>query len=431
MPTLPIYSAADLSAFFKNRYPQRKLENLVAYGKPTLESLKKSDELTGVTTYVPIELDSPQGIGSTLYHAYVQGDGGSGAAGGGGIFGRAWALTRAKKYAVLFQDAETMMASRNDEGAFFRSKEAHVNRIMEQLGQDLERSLWSDGTGSLATFGSDPGTGVLATLTNRSDIIKFHRGMSFMVYANSSGVPGTVAAGGPYIVKEIQEDDGTFTTTAALDTAIATGDHIVRATADTSAAYRDLNAEIKGIPAWIPSTVASSGDSFLGVDRYVSTVKLAGHRQTWLGSLEESVKSLDAKMASVAQKGRTLWLSYSNFNRLEIELGARGYRMEDGKEGTFGRIALKMSTPGGGITVKAGPYVPEGAGYLLDMDTWKLCTLGAAPHLVQDDGLSAMRLAAGSAGTTGNEADGIEIRWRYFAQLLCTNPYSNGRFTIS
>lgn len=425
----PLYSAADLSAFFKNRYPQRKLENLVAYNKPTLEAVKRSDELTGVTTYVPIELDSPQGIGTSLYHASQQGDDGAGAAGGGGLFGKSWALTRAKKYAVLFQDAETMMASRNDEGAFFRSKEAHVNRIMEQLGQDLERSLWSDGTGSLATLGADPGTGTLWTLTNRGDIIKMHRGMKFMIYANSSGVPGSVRAGGPYTVESIQEDDGTFTTTAAADAAAASGDHIVRAVADT-ANSRDLNAEIKGIPAWIPSTVASSGDSFFGVDRYVSTVKLAGHRQTWLGSIEESVKSLDAKMASVSQKGRVLWLSYSNFNRLEIELGARGYRMEDGGEGKFGRVALKMSTPGGGITVKAGPYVPEAAGYLLDMDTWKLCTLGEAPMLIQEDGNAALRLAV-AAGTTGNECDGIEIRWRYFAQLLCTNPYSNGRFTIS
>lgn len=424
MPTLPLYSAADLAAFFKNRYPQRKLENLVAYGKPTLEAVKRSDELTGVTTYVPIELDSPQGLGTTLQHAYEQGDGGAGAAGGGSIYGKSWALTRAKHYAVLFQDAETMMASRNDEGAFFKSKEAHVNRIMEQLGQQLERALWSTGTGSLGTVSADPGTGTLWTLTNRSDVIKIHRGMSFMIYANSSGNPGSVRAGGPYIVDAIQEDDGTFTTTAAADAAVAVGDHIVRATADV-AAQRDLNAEIKGIPAWIPSSVASSGDSFFGVDRYTSTVKLAGHRQTWLGSIEESVKSLDAKMASVSQKGRVLWLSYSNFNRLEIELGARGYRMEDGGEGKFGRVALKMSTPGGGVTVKPGPYVPESAGFLLDMDTWKLCTLGPAPHLVEDDGVAAQRTSAAS------NLDGIEIRWRYFAQLLCTNPYSNGRFAIS
>lgn len=420
---LPLYSAADMSAFFKNRYPQRKLENLVAYGKPTLEMISKSDELTGVTTYVPVELDSPQGIGAALQHASEQGDDGAGTAGGGSIYGKSWAITRAKQYAVLFLDAETMMASRNDEGAFFKQREKNVDRIMEQLGQQIEMALWSDGTASLGTLSADPGTGTDWTLTNASDAIKLHRGMKFLIYANSSGVPGSVRSGGPYTVATVDEDAGTFTTTAAADAAVASGDHIVRGTAD-AAATSDVNLWIKGIPAWIPSTVTST--SFNGLDRTLAPQKLAGFRQTWLGSIEETVKRLDAKMRRVRPgSSKTLWLSYANFNRLEIELGTRGYRMEDGGEGKFGRVALKMSTPGGGITVKAGPYVPEGAGYLLDMDTWKLLTLGAAPHLVEDDGNGALRTAASS------NLDGIEIRWRYFAQTLCTSPYNNGRFTIS
>lgn len=420
---LPLYSAADMSAFFKNRYPQRKLENLVAYGKPTLEMIKRSDELTGVTTYVPVELDSPQGIGVALQEAYEQGDDGAGAAGGGSIYGLSWGLTRAKYYAVLFLDAETMMASRNDEGAFFKAREANVNRIMEQLGQQLEMALWSDGTASLGTLSADPGTGTDWTLTYAANSIKLHRGMKFMIYANSSGVPGTVRAGGPYTVATVDEDAGTFTTTAAADAAVASGDHIVRATAD-AAGQTDLNLWIKGIPAWIPATVPSA--SFFGVTRTAAPQKLAGHRQTWLGSIEETVKRLDAKMRRVRPGGgKTCWLSYQNFNRLEQELGARGYRVEDGGEGKFGRIALKMSTPGGGITVKAGPYVPEDAGFVLDMDTFKLCTLGPAPHLIEDDGNAALRTSAAS------NLDGIELRWRYFAQLLCTSPYDNGRFTIS
>lgn len=424
MATLPVFGAADLSAFFKSRYPQKKLENLVAYGKPTLESVKRSDELTGVNTIVPVELDSPQGIGNSLEHAAAQGDDGAGTAGGGSIYGLAWTITRAKYYAVLYLDAETMMASRNDEGAFFKQRERTVDRIMEQLGQQLEMALWSDGTASLGTISADPATGTTLTLTYSQDAIKFHRGMKFMAYANSSGVPGTVRAGGAYTVLSVDEDAGTVETTAAIDTAVGTGDHLVRATAD-AAATRDLNQWIKGIPSWIPATVPSA--THFGVNRQLAPQKLAGHRQTWLGSIEETVKRLDAKMSRVSQKGKVLWLSYQNFNRLEIELGARGYRMEDGGEGKFGRVALKMSTPGGGITVKAGPYVPETAGFLLDMDTWSLKTLGAAPHMVEDDGNSALRMPVG----TGNDGDGIEIRWRYFAQLVCENPYTNGRFVIS
>jgi hypothetical protein len=426
--TLPVFGAADISAFFKSRYPQRKLENLVAYGKPTLEAIKRSDELTGASTLIPIELDSPQGVGNSLQHAAAQGDdgsvGGSAGTGGGAVYGKSWTITRAKYYAVLYLDAETMMASRNDEGAFFKQRERNVERIMEQLGQQLEMALWSDGTASLGTITGDPSSGTTFTMTYAQDAIKFHRGMKILFYADSSGVPGSVRAGGLCTVSAVDEDTGIVTVAETINAAVATGDHVVRGTAD-AAATSDVNLWLKGIPAWIPSTVSAT--THFGVDRTAAPQKLAGHRQTWLGSIEETVKRLDTKMSRVSQKGKVLWLSYQNFNRLEIELGARGYRMEDGGEGKFGRVALKMSTPGGGITVKAGPYVPEGAGFLLDMDTWKLCTLGAAPHLVEDDGNSALRLPVG----TGNDGDGIEIRWRYFAQLVCTNPYTNGRFTIS
>lgn len=430
MATLPLYSAADLSAFFKTRYPQRKLENLVAYGKPFLEAVSRSDELTGVQTIIPIHLDGPRGLGNTLQHAAAQGDDGAGAAGGGSVYGKSWTITRSKYYAVLYLDAETMMASRNDEGAFFKQRERNLEGIMEGLGQHLEMACWSTANGSLGTVLTDPSTNAVVAL-NAGQAMNFHRGDKFLVYADAAGIPdtGTVRAGGPYTVSSIDEDADTVTITATFNAAVAVGDHLVRATAD-AANTREAGNLIKSICDWIPSSAPTAGDSFFGLDRsaHGSIQKLAGWRQSWLGSIEEGVKRLDAKMRRVRPGGsRVLWLSFQNFNRLEQELGARGYRVEDGGEGKFGRVALKMSTPGGGVTVKAGPYVPESAGFLLDMSTWKLMSLGKAPHLVEDDGMSALRIVVG----TGNDGDGIEMRWRYFAQLVCLSPYDNGRIAIS
>lgn len=192
-----------------------------------------------------------------------------------------------------------------------------------------------------------------------------------------------------------------------------------------------LDSYIKGIPAWIPSSDPGSGDSFFGVNRSQAPQKLAGHRQDWLGTIEETVKKLDTRVRRINQRPRTLWLSYSNFNRLEMELGARGYRQENGQKGVFGRPSLMMASPGGSIEVKCSPYCPEDSGFLLDMSTWKIMTLGTLPHLVQDDGLSAIRIGAAATGASNGAEDGIEIRWRAFWQLVCPNPYANGRFTIS
>lgn len=410
--------------FLKNRYPQRKIENLVAYGKPFLEAVKKSDELSGTTTYMPIQLDSPQGLGTTLDVANTSATSGSATVGGGSVYGVTAAITRSKYYAVLTLDAETMLSMRDDEGAFFKARERNVNEIMEQLGQQLESAMWSTGNGSIGQLLADPSTGTTFQFINASDAIKVHLGERIEFYDDSSGVPtGSVRSGGPWYVTKVNEDTGVVTVSAALDATIEINDHVVR----VGDAASSFGALIKGVPAWIPATAETSG-TFFGMDRTLAVQKLQGHRQSWLGSIEETVKKLDAKVRRLSpSKPKTLWVSYSNFNRLDLELSARGYRKE-AEKGEFGRAELMMTTPGGGVVVKAGPYVPESGAWLLDMDTWKFCTLGPAPHLVQDDGNTALRLAA---STASNGGDGIEIRWRYFGQLVCTMPYANGYAAIS
>lgn len=406
-------TAQNFSAFFKDRFPQRKIEDLMAFEKPTLGAIAKSDELVGMTTYIPVQLDSPQGMSAIL---------GDAIANVSSSLGKAWQIQPKAFYAALTIDAQTMLASRSNEGAFFRAREREFKNILEQVGQHNEMALWSDGTGSLGTISADPGTGTTITLTNTEDAIKFHVGMKIFFYADSSGVPsGSPRDATADEVSAVNYDTGVITVSAALDAAIQSGDHVVR--------EGNLDALFKGIPAWIPASDPTT--TFLGVDRTNYPQLLGGHRQSWLGSIEETAKKLDSTIRRFNQKPMTLWLSYANFNRLDIELGARGYRMEDGKEGKFGRVALKMTTPGGGVVVRAAPYVPENAGFLLDMSTWKLCHLGGLPHLVQDDGLAATRLNPSSGYTAANDGDGIEVRLRQFAQLVCMNPFANGRFVIS
>jgi len=407
------FDSTQFSAFFKNRYPQRKIDSLVKFGKPTLSAIKQSDELVGTTTYVPVQVDDPQGISSNLGAARTNVT---------GTVGRAWQITPAALYGALTIDARTMLGSRNTEGAFFKAREREFEGIVEQMGQHNEMNLWNDGTGSIGIVDGDPGTGTTVQLATISDAINFHEGMRLLFYDSVSGAPDGSARAAAEIVSGVNYDTGVLTFTAAVDTAILDTDHIVR--------EGNVDAMFKGIPAWIPA--ADPTTTFLGVDRTAYPQKLGGHRQSWIGTIEETVKRLDASIRRVNQKSKTLWLSYANFNRLDLELGARGYRMEDGGKGTFGRMSLGMSTPGGGVEVKAAPYLNDDAGYLLDMDTWKLCTLGALPHLVQDDGLAATRLNPTAAvGGADNNGDGIEIRLRQFAQLLCTNPFSNGRIAIT
>jgi hypothetical protein len=404
-----------LTAFFKTRYPQRKVESLVAYEKPFLEALGRSDELTGIQTIIPMQLNLPQGVSASLRTAIDNSS---------PIYGKAWTITPAAYYGGMRIDARTLMAAKNDQGAFFRLKEREYEGILNTIGLDLEKYLWGAGTATLGLLSADPGTNTYFDVP-RADGIAFHVNQQLRFYADSSGSPGTERAGGARTVTGVNYAYSAtlarITVSAAMDAAVGSGDHVCR--------DGDVSAVLKGIPAWIPSADPGA-TSFFGVDRSGHPQMLGGWRQSYLGSIEETAKKLVSEMSRFSQRPKTLWLSYANWNRLEIELGARGMRTEDGGKGHFGRTSLLMSTPAGPVTVKAGPFVPDDAGFLLDMSTWKLMSLGSVPHLVEDDGLTAR--VVGVASRDGSLAeDGIEIRLRYFAQLVCLNPFANGRFAIS
>lgn len=401
---------ASLTSFFKTRYPQRKVENLVDYGKPFLTDLGRSDELTGIQTIIPMQLDVPQGLSVSLRTA-IDND--------SPIFGKNWTITPASYYMGMRLDAKTLMAAKNDQGAFFRLRERQFEGILDQFGLELEKHCWGAGTASLGTLTADPGVATSFTVSV-GDALAYHINMVVRFYADASGIPGAERAGGTRTVTGVNFGTGLITVSAAMDAAVAVGDHVCR--------DGDVNAVIKGVQAWIPA--ADPTDTHFGLARTAYPQMLGGWRQDYLGSIEETVKKLDSTMRRVSQKAKVLWLSYSNWSRLEIELGARGIRTEDGGQGKFGRPSLLMTSPGGTITVKAGPFVPENAGFLLEPSCWKLMTLGEAPHLVQDDGLSA-RVIGVASNTTSLAEDGVEIRWRAFMQLVCLNPFANGRFAIS
>ncbi len=407
-----VMTAAGLAAYYKKRYPDKEVENIVKFDKPFLSTVEMADDLDGEETLIPFHLDTPQGQGATLVKALTNVT---------SSYAKRWVITPASYYGGLTIDAKSMAAARKNVGAWIRLRENEYQGKLDQLGQEFEMQCWGSGSGSLGTLKTDPGTGTSWQLTNPEDAIKLHIGMKFSVYANSSGEPGSARSGtNIYTVSNFNEEDGTFTTAEASDASTAVGDHIVR--------DGDVNSLIKGVPAWVP-TAAPGATSFFGLDRTLYPLqKVAGWRGTWKGTIEETVKALDARIRRANQRGKVVWLSYSNFNRLDLELGARGIRDANQSSQSFGSASLKMTTPGGGVTVRTGPYCPEHGFWLLDMGTWKIHTLMALPHLVTDDGLSAMRIGGGDASQA---QDGIEIRLRGWWQLVCDRLYANGYGPIS
>ncbi len=150
-------------------------------------------------------------------------------------------------------------------------------------------------------------------------------------------------------------------------------------------------------------------------------VRLAGSRQTYLGSIEETLKKLISKMHRIGAKPESVWLSYANWHRLELELGARAIR-EEASDSPFGISSLKYSSPKGMMRIMPATFCPDDRGYVFKRSTWKIHHLGGFPHIVGTDGLRERAL-------TG--ADGTELRVRFFGNLACDGPKHNGVFGIS
>jgi hypothetical protein len=98
-------------------------------------------------------------------------------------------------------------------------------------------------------------------------------------------------------------------------------------------------------------------------------------------------------------------------------------RMENGDSAAqVGFSALKVAGPTGVVEVFADHNCQANTIWLLQKDTWELRTIGSAPRILDFDGLNGLRQATD---------DGVEYRWGYYGNVICTAPGWNCRITLS
>lgn len=408
----------NLSKLFKDLFPDRRLEQLALIDRPFLEWLPKSDDLEGNGIWIPYRIGTPQGFSSQFYSAATLADMGAQNNVSSGTATRAF-IEAKDYYGVVSLDAKSMRQARSNMGAFVRIKETEIEDLTKQLSQELAIHMWKDGTGVIGRCASI--SGEVITLTTAADAVNFQPKQKIQGSATVSG--GTLTggtAGTAATVTKVDFDAGTVTLTSgdAAASAITTNSYLFnRGNYATSSAALKM---VTGVAKWIPATAETSG-TFLSMDRTVHVQYLQGHRQTFTGSVEETIKKLLVKMGRVGARPDSGWLSYNDWLKLEMELQGRAYR-EDGKDSPFGLSALVYGGPQGPIRFMVDPFLADGRGYLLRRDTWCLHHLDPVPHIVKDDGNTATR---------GQDYDGVEVRVRLWCELACTNPKDNGTFATA
>ena len=390
-------SVANFAAALKQHYTNERIENMVYKDNPFLAMISKYENFGGENLKLPIKWGNPQGRSADF--ALAQGNKYASSI-------SAFLLTRQADQSLASINNQVLEASKGNANAFIEAATFEIDGAIESATRSLAISLYGDGSGSIGVVGALATTTAsndTVTLATIQDITNFEVGMQLNF--------GTATANKK--IDSINRDTGVFILDAASG-----------ATA-TEAIYVDGDKDnmLTGLGGWLPSTAPASTDSFFGVNRSSDSTRLGGIR--FDGSslpLEEALIGAAARVAREGGKPDVCFVNYSNFADLEKALGSKVSYVDVKVNPEIGFRGILIHGPRGPIKVVPDQNCPNGVAYMLQMDVWKLYSLGKAPRILSGDGLKQLRVS---------DADAVEVRVGYYAQLGCRAPGWNVRIALS
>ena len=392
------------AAALKQHYTNERIENMVYKDNPFLAMVSKYEQFGGENLKLPIKYGIPQGRSATFSDAQANKTNSQ---------LKAFLLTRVADYSLASISNETIEASKGNANAFMEAATFEIDGAIESATRSLAIGLFGDGGGSIGQIDTTV-AGTTLTLNTAQDITNFEVGMQIDFYTASTG--GSIRAGGPLTIDSVNRDAGSMVLATSMTgiTSITALDFIVP--------EGDYDLKVSGLKAWIPSTAPTSGDSFFGVDRSADSTRLAGIRFDASSlPLEEGLIGAAARVAREGGKPDTCFVNYSNFADLEKALGSKVSYVDVKINPEIGFRGILIHGPRGPIKVIPDQNCPNNVAYMVQMDVWKLYSLGKAPKILDSDGLKFLREST---------ADAVEARIGYYAQLGCRAPGWNVRIAL-
>jgi len=410
----------DMTSFdaaLKEHYTDERIFNMVYADNPFFAMVAKDENAGGRNIPVPIIYGNPQGRSASFTRAQTRGQ-----LLASGI--EQFTLTRVNDYAVATIEGETLEASKGDSNAFMDAAITEIDGALNSLTRSCAIAQYGTGYGGIGQIGSISTTTI--TLLNIQDITNFEVGQELDLAASESS--GTLRAKGSstngLIVTGVNRVTGVLTfgdnvtdATNGIPTAAANDYIFVRGDRQDTASPARI--KLSGLGAWCPSSAPSS-TSFFGVDRTIDS-RLAGLRYTGTGYPIEEVL-LDAAALAGREGGKPdkVFMSYQKWADLEKALGSKVQYVEY-KMGEVGFKGIRINGPKGPIDAVPDQNAPANNAFMLQMNTWKLYSIGKVPKVINADGMQMLRQAS---------ADGVEIRFAYRAQLGCRAPGFNVNITL-
>jgi hypothetical protein len=405
---------SSLNPVLKELYDDQKVLNEVYKGSPTLAMLPKEPNAGGKYWPQPVQIGVSQGRSATFSTAQTNQT--------SDIF-REFLVTMKNDYSLATLDNQTLLSARTDKQAFVNAAKVQVDGAIRSIKNSLGSAMFRSGTGSIGIISSIT-TGVIV-LTNALDVVQFEIGMVLQANATDGGTPRAALG---YIIS-VNRSSGTVTVSATLGGAAGTPSGWTAA--DFLLVQGDNNAKVSGLAGWLPFIAPTSGDNFYGVDRSIDAVRLAGNRKDASNmSIEEGLQDFLTQIAINDGNPDYFITNPNSYTALQKALGSKAQIVElaaeSGKDyrAVVGFKALEVQMSGMTVKVLADRYCPAQIGYALQMDTWKMISLGDCPQILTygAEGLEVLRVA---------NADAAELRVGYYANMVCNAPAYNGVIQLS
>lgn len=382
----------------KSLWPQKRVEQLTYKNQPFLAMVPKDTNFRGKNRVIGVQYAPTPGRSATFTTAQAN---------KGSHKGVAFTVTRVKDYALASIDGETFEASKGDENSLVEALDNETKAAFLAMKRSLGIALYGTGTGSIGRRASISTNAI--TLTDIRQVVNFEVGQVIAAGPNDSS---TALRTGTSVVTAVSRQTGVVSITASDITSFADNDYLFAA--------GDASAKLSGLQAWLPPT-APGATSFFGVDRSVDTTRLGGVRYD--ASALPPSEGLVAAANAVGLEGGSpdvMFVHFDQYTNIEHDLGSK-VQYDDLKVGEVGFKALLINGPTGPIKVLPDVNCPYTYGFMLQLDTWKLASIDEAPHILDLDGLKALR---------DYNADSIELRIGFYGQLYCDAPGWNGIITL-
>jgi len=313
-----------------------------------------------------------------------------------------------------------MLASQTDKMAFLEGAKLVIDGAIRSATNSAAGALFRSGTGSIGQIATIA-AGVI-TFVNSQDVTQFETNMTLQADATDGGVPRAALG---YIIA-VNRGSSPSITVSAVALGGAAGSPALWAPGDFLLVQGDVNAKMKGLPAWLPAVkpVVGGGDSFFGVDRSSDVTRLSGvFYDGSAQSIEEALIDGSSLLAREGGKPSICITSFASYSALEKSLGSKVQYTDMKGPANIAFRGIMINGANSMIKVFPDRSCQGQVGWLLQMDTWCLEGLGDVPMILKyGDGLEMLRVSNADAG---------EVRVGYYAQLRTNAPGWNAQVALS